>query len=150
MMHAFDEMKAYVDFGPEDEARLRALWPRLEPHADQIVEHFYEKVRASPGARSVLESDAQTTRLMCTLRQWLEEVLNGPWDEAYFSRRERIGRRHVEVGLHSQYMSTAMNVVMQDVQRVVLEEMSGDEAARTMESVQRALHLDLAIMTGTF
>ncbi len=92
MTHPFDDMKAYVDFGPEDEVRLRGFWPQLAPYADGIVNHFYEKVLGSAGARSVLESEAQTTRLMCTLRIWLEEVLNGPWDEAYFRRRERIGR----------------------------------------------------------
>lgn len=150
MMHAFDEMKAYVDFGPEDEVRLRAFWPKLAPHADAIVDHFYVKVRQSPGARSVLESDAQTNRLMCTLRTWLEEVLNGPWDVDYFRRRERIGHRHVEVGLHSQYMSTAMNVVMQDVQRVAWDVLPREDVGPVLESVQRALHLDLAIMTGTF
>lgn len=150
MTHPFDDMKAYVDFGPEDEVRLRGFWPQLAPYADGIVNHFYEKVLGSAGARSVLESEAQTTRLMCTLRIWLEEVLNGPWDEAYFRRRERIGRRHVDVGLHSQYMSTAMNVVMQDVQRIARQILPPGEADDVVESVQRALHLDLAIMTGTF
>lgn len=150
MSDSFADMKAYVEFGAADEERLRRFWPAFQPHVHPVIDHFYEKILASPGARSVLADEAQVQRLKRTLRKWLEEVITGPWDEAYFIRRERIGRRHVEVGLHSRYMFTAMSVMLQDVEDVARGILSPDEAREVTQSLQRAMHIDLAIMTGTF
>ena len=96
-MHPFDEMKEYVGFSADDAARLRALHTLLGSEEEEIIDAFYQKILDS-GARSVLESEEQVERLRLTFRVWLAELLEGPHDYDYFERRERIGRRHVEVG----------------------------------------------------
>lgn len=150
MAHGFAEMKSYVGFDAADEDRLRRFWPVLAPHVEGVIDHFYAKILASPGARSVLANKDQVERLKWTLRGWLEEALLGPWDESYVVKRERIGSRHVEVGLHSRYMFTAMSVILQDVADVARRFLGTQDAIAVTDSLQRAFHLDLAIMTGTF
>jgi hypothetical protein len=56
----------------------------------------------------ILGDSATVDRLMHTLKVWARELLNGPWDDAYWERRRRIGHRHVEVGLPPAAMFTAM------------------------------------------
>jgi len=147
-MHPLDEMKSWVGFGPADEARLQEIWPLVRTRLDRVTDRFYAQVLRHPGAARVLASPAQVERLRVTLLQWTEELLTGPWDLAYFERRERIGRRHVEVGLEARYMYVAMNIM-----RDTLCEMArglhpaGDDHCR---SIARICDIDLAIMTGTY
>ncbi len=149
-MHPFDEMKSWMVFDVEDERRLRTAWPAVEPRLDHLTTRFYERILAHPGAAAVFVDEAQVLRLKITLRTWLEELFLGPWDEAYFERRERIGRVHVQVRLASRYMFTSMNTMRDDLMAIVLEAMPGPEGVATCRSIARISDLDLAIMTGTY
>lgn len=147
---AFEEMKAYVGFTPEDEAALRAFWPSVAPRAQAIAEHFYEVILRFPEAAAVFEDLAQVERLKQTLQRWMQELLEGPWDEAYYLRRQRIGRVHVEVGLPARYMFTSMSVVRRDLYAIAEEVAEGPTLARLNRAIDLVTELDLATMTGTY
>lgn len=149
-MHPFDEMKAWIRFGPDDEARLRALWPFVQPQLFALTDTFYARILETPGAASVLRDDAQVERLKGTLRRWAEELVSGPWDTAYYNRRERIGHVHVYVGLQSRYMFTAMNIFREGLGHLAQTNFPPEEAARVIESLCRVCDMDLAIMLGTY
>ncbi len=149
-MHPFDEMKSWVGFDEADEARLRSLWPVVEPQLDRLADLFYARILAHPGAAVVLQDDAQVQRLKRTLSQWATELVCGPWDQAYYERRERIGRVHVQVGLHSRYMFTAMNVYRVSLCELPHGAFPEPEARLICRSVEKIADMDLAIMTGTF
>lgn len=149
-VHAFDEMKSWMGFGPDDEARLHALWPLVQPHLFALTDTFYERILAHPGASVVLKDEAQVERLKGTLRRWAEELLRGPWDEAYLLRRQRIGRVHVEVALPSRYMFTAMNVFRQGLSEIAVRSLPPDQVEATVRSLGCIADMDLAIMTGTY
>ncbi|MFZ5480427.1 MAG: protoglobin domain-containing protein [Myxococcota bacterium] len=149
-MHPFDEMKSWVGFGPDDEARLRALRPVVQPHLEDLSDTFYARILAHPEAARVLRDQAQVERLKGTLRRWADELLAGPWDEDYYQRRERIGRVHVQVGLPSRYMFTAMNVFRTGLCAVAEDALPPHEAAETCRSIGKVADMDLAIMTGTY
>ncbi len=146
-MDTFAELKAWIGFGPVDENALRAAWPHVMPRLDDITERFYSKAMAFPGAARVFQDEQQVERLRVTLRQWVKELLNGPWDDAYLQRRERIGRVHVEVGLESRYMITAMNVVREQLCAIIA---AAGEPHSSCTSVHRVCDIDLAIMTSTY
>lgn len=149
-MHPFDEMKSWVGFDEADEARLRALLPYVEPHLQRLSDVFYDKILAHPGAAAVMRDEAQVLRLKGTLRRWNVELLQGPWDDAYFQRRERIGRVHVEVSLAPRYMFTAMNVWRDGLCEIARASLPPEEVEQTCRSVTKITDMDLAIMTGTF
>ena len=149
-MHPFDEMKAWVQFAPEDEVLLRGFLPVVKPHLTALSELFYSRIQLSPGASAVLRDDAQIARLKGTLSQWALELVSGPWDDAYYMRRERIGRMHVQVGLHSRYMFTAMNVYRDAMCRIASEYSDPALGRLTCCSISKVADMDLAIMTGTF
>ena len=149
-MHPFDEMKAWVRFDDNDEVRLRALWPFVEPALFPLADTFYERILEQPGAASVLRDEGQVERLKGTLRRWAEELVRGPWDEAYYARRERIGRVHVDVGLQARYMFTAMNVFRQGLGQIATDNLPPVDAHLAIASLDRICDMDLAIMTGTY
>lgn len=149
-MHPFDEMKSWIGFGPADEERLRALGPLVEPELAGMADLFYARVLSHPGAAAVLRDDAQVERLKATLMRWARELLSGPWDLTYFARRERIGIVHVEVGLPTRYMFTAMTVFREELCRVAMRGLVGDARDDACRSICRVCDMDLAIMVGTF
>jgi signal transduction histidine kinase len=148
-VQTFDEMKSWVGFGPADEERLHAMLPLARPRLAALADRFYERILAHPGAAAVIRDDAQVERLKGTLRRWAEEVLAGPWDEDYLVRRQRIGRVHVQVGLPSRYMFTAMNVFRTGLCDIA-RELGSTLAETTCASIGKVCDMDLAIMTGTY
>jgi signal transduction histidine kinase len=149
----FDSLKRYVGFDERSSAALRALHPLARPRFAAIVDDFYAAIEDHPEARAAITGGAaQIERLKQTLHKWLDVLLVGPHDEAYYQLRARIGRMHVRIALPQAFMFTAMNrirVHLLDVTRAAL----GDDPAalqRTATALHQILDLELAIMLETY
>lgn len=147
-----DSLKTYVGFSDEDTERLRALAELAQGYFVGFSEHFYERIAAHPDAHKVLQSEEQTERLKRTLVHWMKSGLTGPHDEAFYERRSRIGRVHVQIGLPQQYMFTAMNVMRLDFHHMIAEIYADDvtRERRVRDSVDKLFDLELAIMLRTY
>lgn len=147
------ELQRYVQFGPEDEAALRALHPIAQPHFQRISDLFYDRILNHDEARRALEGgEATVGRLRHTLVRWLEGTIAGPWDEAYFELRCRIGRMHVRISLPQHYMFAAMNVLRQELLGIVDATWASGtpEHTSTRSAVEKCLDIELAIMLHTY
>ncbi len=145
-MTYLEEVLRYVGLDERDRRLLVALQPRLAPHFPMIAARFYEAVWATPGAASVLSGPEQVERLRVTLIDWMSTGLLGPYDERFYEKRSRIGRRHVQIGLAHHYMFTAMNVVRTAYQDLIAELYPPVEACHVIRAVNRLLDVELAIM----
>jgi signal transduction histidine kinase len=147
------ELMRYVGWGPADEAALRALHPVAAPELERIADVFYRRILDHDEARHALEGgESQVGRLKITLRAWMDTLLAGPWDEAYYQRRARIGRLHVRIALPQHYMFGAMNVIRQELVAVI-DAGFGDRpgaAAPIRAALGKILDLELAIMLHTY
>ncbi len=148
-----EELKRYVGFGAADENALRALHAIAEPHFERISGVFYDRILAHEGARKALDGgESQVGRLKRTLIGWMNELFRGPWGEAYFEIRARIGRKHVAVALPQHYMFGAMNVLRQELNAIVDRAYLGQpEQLRAAHiALGKILDLELAIMLHTY
>lgn len=148
----FEELKRYTRFGADDERALRALGPVAEPHLQRIAAEFYERLMEHADARAVLEGPEQVERLKGTLVEWMQTLLRGPWDDAYYQRRTRIGRTHVRIGLPDRYMFGAMNLIRLALAEIAETAYAGDPKARAAaaRALSRILDLELAIMLNAY
>jgi PAS domain S-box-containing protein len=148
----FEELKRYVGFGPPEEAALRQLAPHARPHFRAIAESFYARLEGHEEARRVLTGPEQMARLECTLIEWLEGLLEGPWDQAYHARRARIGRRHVEIDLPQRYMFGAMDLIRIALSRLANQAFADDVDRRVavISALHKILDLELAIMLESY
>lgn len=146
----WEELKDYVGFDAETVRLLRAFHPRVEPHLDDVVKHFYEHIARFPGASAVLSGPEQVERLRKSLRRFLDEMLLGPHDQAYFERRRRIGHVHVAVGLPERYVFGAMNRIRTELCELAVRGSSREEYLATCLSVGRITDLELAVMSSTY
>lgn len=149
----FQELKRYVGFGEADEEALRALHRQAASGFGAIAEEFYRRALEHEGSRRALQGgESQVGRLKATLVAWMGRLLTGPWDEAYFEARCRIGRKHVRIGLEQHYMFGAMNVIRRGLNQAIddayLSEPRKFQAAR--KAVGRILDLELAVMLHAY
>src|SRR5262245_46498093 len=147
----FAELKRYVGFGPEDESALRALHPLVSSEFARIADVFYRRILDHEEARKALASESQVGRLKLTLVLWMDKLFTGPWDEAYYDLRARIGRVHVRIALPQHYMFGAMNILRQEFNGVIDRHFADrpDELRRTRSALGKMLDLELAIMLHT-
>ena len=98
----FQELKRYVLWQPADEQALLGFHPLASPDLERIADVFYRRILDHDEARKALEGgESQVGRLKITLVAWMDLLLKGPWDEAYYQKRARIGRVHVRIALPS-------------------------------------------------
>jgi signal transduction histidine kinase len=149
----FEELKRYVVWSEADEDALRGLHPLAAPELERISVAFYQRILDHDEARKALEGgESQVGRLKITLQAWMDTLLKGPWDEAYYERRARIGRVHVRIALPQHYMFGAMNTLRKElvelIDRSYLDRPDDERAARV--ALGKILDLELAIMLHTY
>lgn len=144
-------LREYVGFDEASARRLGALAPRMRRFYQGIVDEFYDAILSDPGTRAVLKNESQVDRLKVSLRDWLEGLFCGPYDESYFEKRARIGRMHVKVGLEQRYMLSAMNLIRTGLHRG-LAEISTDGLGQTLDhrAIDQICDIELAIMLETY
>ena len=143
MSEVLAELISYVELGGAEIALLRSLHPRLEPSFPAIADKFYTAVLENPGAAAVISGSDQVARLKCSLVDWMSSGLLGPYDDKFYEKRSRIGRRHVQIGLAQQYMFTAMNVVRTSYIERIIELGIG---CQSVIAVNKLLDIELAVM----
>jgi signal transduction histidine kinase len=151
--NVLDELMTYVRFDEDvDGAALRSLAVHARPAFRRITDDFYARVAEHPEAAAVFSGPAQVERLKGTLVEWMELLLTGPWDEAYFEKRLRIGRRHVRIQLPQRYMFGAMDLVRLALCELARGAYAGDAAAAraAVSAVDKILDLELAVMLESY
>ena len=148
----FIELQRYLQFGEEDAGRLRALHPLVAPSFQAVAEAFYARILLNEEATRVLQGgETQVGRLKVTLVDWLDTMLLGPWDGAYWEHRKRIGQVHVRIGMPQHLMFGAMNVVRGELDRLALARLTpGPELEATRAALGKILDLELAVMLHTY
>jgi PAS domain S-box-containing protein len=147
----FEELKRYVRFGPGDEDALRAFAPLAAPRFGSITDRFYARLLEHESARAVFATNDMILRLKHSLADWLALLFAGPWDEAYFEKRARIGRVHVRIGLPQKYMFGAMNLIRLDLIALAQESFPDRERrVPTVWALSKILDLELGIMLETY
>ncbi len=147
------ELQRYVGWTDGDRQRVAAVREVLLERADLLIDDFYEEIQRHPQAAQVITGgQEQIARLKVTLRQWLRQLLTGPYDSDYVSMRSSIGRRHVIIGLDQVYTNAAMSRLRTGLCEQVSSTWTGsaEDLMRTLASMNRLLDLDLAIIEDAY
>lgn len=143
----YQELQEYVGWTDEDASRVQATATLLLPYFAPLIDDFYEEMSRHPEARKVITGgQAQIERLKGTLREWLRDLVTGPYDRDYVLRRWRVGCRHVEIGLDQVYTNVALSRLRTGITRALQEHWQGPmpELWASVRSLNKLLDLDLA------
>ena len=149
----YQDLQRYVGWTDADADNVQSVAALLDPHLGPLVEDFYAEIERHPdAARVITGGPAQVARLKETLIVWLQELLRGPYDEEYVTRRWQVGWRHVEIGLDQVYTNAALSRLRRGVLRVLSEHWPGEAQAAMpiRQSLNTLLDLDLAIIEDAY
>jgi signal transduction histidine kinase len=146
----FGDLKAYVHFDEHDQENLRQLARPLADRLGGVVEELYGKLQEYPAARSAIrESGASPTRVRATIADWMNGILQGPYNAEYFARRSRIGHVHVRLRMPQHFMVAALCLA-----RLALTDEVGRlgiaEPEDKIRSVHKIIDIETAIIMETF
>ncbi len=145
-----DEIKSYVGFDEVDARQLLALRSVVADSLDEVVQRFYDTVQAHPEAAKVFrEGVEQIERQKPVLKTWLSELFDGGSTPDYCERRAAIGRAHVTVALPQRYVLTAMEVVWQELSRII-RRANPPEIEAKLSALHKLLTIELSIMLETY
>src|SRR6516225_4923577 len=81
LYNRYQELQRYVGWTDEDAMRVRSVAEILDAHLGLLIDDFYVEIQKHPDAVKVITGGAaQIERLKGTLREWLRELLTGPYD----------------------------------------------------------------------
>jgi PAS domain S-box-containing protein len=150
---AYADLQRYVAWTDDDVRRIEAAANCIRPQIPALLDDFYAEIQRHRDAAAVITGGPeQVERLKSTLGRWIEELLSGPYDDAYVQRRARVGRRHVEIGLEQVYTHLALARLRMGMMEAVRQAWTGppDERAATMLSLNKLIDLDLAVITAVY
>jgi len=149
-MRTFEEVRQNYRLGEDEETLLFSLAPRIEPQAEQVVEDFYQFLQEIPDAAKFLRDPERLARLKGVHRAWLMSLFEGPFNEAYFQRLQRIGLAHVRIGLSAHFVYVAMNFLRDRLKGILASEMdpAGREAAQA--ALDKILDLNLDVIARAY
>jgi uncharacterized membrane protein (DUF373 family) len=149
-MRTFQEIKGNYRFTELEVETLKGLLPLVEPHADRLVDDFYNLFLQIPDTAKFLQDDARLARLRAMHRAWLLSLFQGPYDERYFQRLQRVGYAHVRIGLSAHFVYVGMNLIRQHLVRLVETEVEPRLRDGTLLAVEKILDLNLDIIARTY
>jgi len=150
----YQELQRYVGWTDDDARRVQSVAAVLQSYLPPLIDDFYEEIERHPDTRKVITGGTvQIERLKGTLRNWLQDLVTGPYDSAYVARRWRVGQRHVEIGLDQVYTNVALSRLRLGLLSA-LEKSCQPEVGPEMLAIRRSLNtlldLDLAIIEDAY
>lgn len=149
LLARYRDLQAYVGWSDRDVFHLRAVHPHLQPSFAAIIDDFYDIIgQHADAAKVITGGKLQVERLKGTLRGWLDDLFQGPYDDPFILRRYRVGERHVEIGLAPYYVNVALARIRRNLISNVQAIGPCGRASLTdlVASINRVLDLDLAII----
>ena len=149
----FLEMRSYIGWSDDDARRVAELQPILTAHTSSVIEDLYATALRHPEAARVLTGgDEQRIRLEEALRQWIEQLLSGTYDDTYLHLRWQMGCRHVEVGLEALYTNMAFTRLRDRLTTVLAAHWKGapDALVASIRSLNKLIDLDLVIVQQAY
>ena len=149
-MRTFRNIRDNYQFTEHEIDILKSLRPVVEPHADGLVEDFYNFLLQIPDTEAFLQDPARLARLKISHRNWLLALFDGSFDDRYYSRLRRIGHAHVRIGLSAHFVYVAMNFIRQHLKDIFAQEIDAKSLGESLQAVDKILDLNLDVIARTY
>jgi rsbT co-antagonist protein RsbR len=150
---AFDhlELLELYDVTPEDVERIRAYGKQMSGRASQYTEAFYAWLNTQPEYEEHFSDPERLARVKKMQTSYWEDFFAAEIDAEYVQRRVRIGTVHAQIGLSLQAYFAAMNKsLVIFLENMYDGKMKAEEYQHVVRSITKMVHMDTAIVVGTY
>jgi len=147
-----ERRKQILQFGPEDEARLRKLAPVSEQYADAVIEAFYEHLLTFDEMKAFFPDPALLNRVKARQKEYFLRLTQGDYDLEYAEHRLKIGAVHERIDLPVKHYLGMYNFYLREVWRHLFEidRVHPDETLATFFSLMKLTFLDISLAIDTY
>jgi rsbT co-antagonist protein RsbR len=149
---AWEQRKAFVGFGPADEAILRELRPASLQYADQVMDELYARWLQFPQLRRFFPDDSALARVKALQRQYFISLTHGEYGAAYLASRLRVGAVHKRIGLTPEWFMGAYSIYLELILPRVLRAFEYDRVkqARAVTALTKLVTLDQQLALAAY
>ncbi|GAB4265755.1 MAG: hypothetical protein Kow0092_18330 [Deferrisomatales bacterium] len=142
---------SFLELSDEDRAQLAELGRALEPHLAELVDRWHAYLLERPETRQLMRKGRVQEHLRQVQTRYFATLLRGPYDEAYFEERLRIGFVHERVGLEPAWYMGSYRKFVDLVRQLLLNE--GHPAAQVLAwtaALEKVVHLDMVLALDAY
>lgn len=148
----FDEQSckmrlAFIGFTERDAQLLHDLEDMVKVRLDEITERFYLHLLSFEETRKVFKDEAMIQRLAAAQKIYLTQLLQGPYDTAYFEHRWRIGYMHNAIKVEPHWFIGAFHYYHHIISLIILEHYRNDVDAvlEHIQALEKIMNLDMQL-----
>ncbi|MCG2584130.1 bifunctional diguanylate cyclase/phosphodiesterase [Massilia sp. TS11] len=148
---AIAEQLAFLEFGPEDAARLRAVHDGLLARQRDYVDQFFAHLMAVPRLAAMLGTPDEIAQTVPRLLRHFSDLTLGDYGPAYVQRRLKVGVVHNQIGLEPGWYIAAYRKYLDAVTPVLRALLPDAEAfAATHASLLKIVAFDMSLAIDTY
>ena len=147
-----ERRKQFLQFGPEDEKRLRKLASVSENYAEEVIEAFYHHLLSFDEMKSFFPDPALLARVKARQKAYFLRLTQGDYDLDYIEERLKIGATHEQIDLPMKYYLSMYNFYLREVWKHILEidPDHPEESLATFFSLMKLTFLDISLAIDTY
>lgn len=146
------QRKAWLEFGPDDMARLRELNELARESVDEVIEDLYEHLLAYPETGKFFEDPAVLEYAKDKQRAYFLELTQGDYDESYVNGRLMVGAVHEQIGIDVKWYLGAHRHQLQAIGERIRNAHKGepDRAMEYYHSLEKLIFLDMGLAIDAY
>ena len=147
-----EHRKQFLQFGPEDEERLRQLGPVSEGYAEAVIEAFYEHLLSFPEMKAFFPDAELLARVKARQKAYFLRLAQGNYDLDYVEERLKIGAVHEQIGLPVKYYLSMYNFYLREVWKHIfaMDSQHPDETTAIFFSLMKLTFFDISLAIDTY
>lgn len=142
----------WLEFGEEDEARVRSLHAMAKTHRDHVIDDLYEHFLRFDEVREFFRDASVLEHVKAMQRDYFMRLTEGGYDRDYIEDRLRIGAVHARVGVDVKWYLSAYNHYVRFIGEKILEmhQEEPERALKVFNSLQKIICLDIGLALDTY
>jgi methyl-accepting chemotaxis protein len=130
---------------------VRAFWPTLERRIDGVLDSFYSKITATPGANRFFADQRTVQAARDKQKAHWTQVFSCSFDQSYEDRCIRIGQVHERLGVSPLWYCGAYNCVLSRLLDIVAESaFLGRDNPLLRHAIQSLVMMDMELALTAF
>jgi len=146
------ERKAFLEFTPQDAARLADLHAGLKPVGDAFTAAFYDHLLSFEPLRGLLPDTQALDQLKRAQSEYFHQLTAGDYGDGYVDNRLRVGQVHQRIGLEPKWYIGAYRKYLSDLMPLLWRQCEGDSARflATYDSLLKIVLFDIGLALDSY
>lgn len=135
----------------DDINRLKSLLPVMEKYRETVTDVLFAYIMDNPDMAKFFPNEDIKKRHQSHVQKWFLSLFSGDYmTSKYLRYLEKIGYRHVKVGIDVHFISAAMNLIRSFIIEVIDSEIEEADRGETIISANKVLDLNLEVITNSY